>query len=300
MKVKSFVVDGNVIDLESSASGVIETTWAHLQSLKHEKQLIPGATYRIVDYDTIIYEPETQTMGHQFDILVMALSSSKLSENAHAIHHEGDTYFANSKLEAWKLQYCLDNDRDRFGWADETNGKGVIYRLTDEFGNSCPYDFKNIKFRANIGDVNSEFWYTFACANNKSTDLSLSDINYVRNNYLSDNYYQVYHSDSEELYGQSGFIPATGNGSFYDGSQPVYDFPWTRTEILQLPFFHFLGPEQMGSYVCPNCCVCRVEPGQQSPLMILAPQRGAKIYNRGPLITESNNKLGADVYSKKL
>jgi hypothetical protein len=42
--------------------------------------------------------------------------------------------------------YCLDNDTDRFAWADEVNGKGVIYRMIDEFNNDCPYDFKNIQF----------------------------------------------------------------------------------------------------------------------------------------------------------
>jgi hypothetical protein len=49
-------------------------------------------------------------------------------------------------LEAWELKYCLDNDRQRFTWAD-LNGKGVIYYMKDEFGNECPYDFKNILFK---------------------------------------------------------------------------------------------------------------------------------------------------------
>jgi len=26
------------------------------------------------------------------------------------------------------------------------NGKGVIYYMKDEFGNECPYDFKNIVY----------------------------------------------------------------------------------------------------------------------------------------------------------
>ena len=34
-------------------------------------------------------------------------------------------YFANSKLEAWDIKYCLDNDTSRFGWAS-SNGTGVI------------------------------------------------------------------------------------------------------------------------------------------------------------------------------
>ena len=56
-------------------------------------------------------------------------------------------HFANSKLESWVLKYCLDNNTDRFNWADAENGKGVIYRLIDEYNNDCPYDFKNVQFK---------------------------------------------------------------------------------------------------------------------------------------------------------
>lgn len=57
-----------------------------------------------------------------------------------------NTYFNNSNLSAWEIKYCLDNDTDRFAWADP-DGYGVIYYLKDEFNNSAPYDFKNIQFR---------------------------------------------------------------------------------------------------------------------------------------------------------
>ena len=56
-------------------------------------------------------------------------------------------YFQNSKLAAWKIWYCLDNDITKYMWADTTNGKGVIYRMIDEWGNDCPYDFKNVQFK---------------------------------------------------------------------------------------------------------------------------------------------------------
>ena len=48
--------------------------------------------------------------------------------------------------------YCLDNDTTRFLWADATNGKGVVYRLIDEFNNDIKYDFKNILFQRKITD----------------------------------------------------------------------------------------------------------------------------------------------------
>ena len=55
-----------------------------------------------------------------------------LNEEARAIQHEGDTYFADCDLNAWKIWYCLDNDATRFAWTDSAKGKGVIYRMIDE------------------------------------------------------------------------------------------------------------------------------------------------------------------------
>ena len=68
----------------------------------------------------------------------------------HTLKIEG--VFTNSgktsaNLDAWELKYCLDNDTSRFGWADTTNGKGVIYYMKDDRGNECPYDFKQIQFK---------------------------------------------------------------------------------------------------------------------------------------------------------
>jgi len=83
-----------------------------------------------------------------------------------------EDYFANSKLESWKIKYCLDNDTDRFAWANTVNGKGVIYRMIDEFNNDCPYDFKNIRFL-----VSGEYLYTFnyyAAYEDEEYDLSLN------------------------------------------------------------------------------------------------------------------------------
>ena len=127
-----------------------EITWSELKALRDNSQLIPGIQYRITDYVTTTVQENTQSAGHQFDIIVVADDVNKLNENARAILHSGDTYFANSKLEAWELKYCLDNDTTRFAWADTTNGKGVIYRMVDEFNNDCPYDFKNIQFKRKI------------------------------------------------------------------------------------------------------------------------------------------------------
>ena len=52
----------------------------------------------------------------------------------------------------------------------ETCSKGIIYRMIDEFGNDCPYDFKNITFFKENGQV--DYWlYTFN--SNTNTDNSM-------------------------------------------------------------------------------------------------------------------------------
>ena len=150
---------GNRITNESVK--MIETTWAELKALRDDGELVKGTQYRITDYLTTTALADTRSAGHQFDIIMTADSKSVLNENARAAVHAGDTYFADSKLQTWKLKYCLDNDSSRFTWADTTNGKGVIYRLIDEKENDLPYDFKNIQFlRYKVSKylVNSANW----------------------------------------------------------------------------------------------------------------------------------------------
>ena len=193
---------------EMPDSDTNSVTYGQLVEMRQAALLEPGMLYRITDYATTTVQENTRSAGHQFDIVVMALDSKTLAERAWAMPHDGDEYFKNSKLEAWQLWYCLDNDVKRFMWADgggfkiEDNdtafrrnpssdtvdfygwtdgetllftnilypavgtqtyddqfspadkvkevvagGKGVIYRMIDEFFNDCPYDFKNIQFK---------------------------------------------------------------------------------------------------------------------------------------------------------
>lgn len=286
-------------------NGLIEVKWQELKDKRDNGQLIPGSLYRITDYNCTTTQENTRSAGHQFDIVLLALSENKLAEEGWAMEHPTDvydvtfsdnvtkkcyiykrneqfcnivdintlfgttekyfghdayvsideesktcvcrfdssdlniedcqySYFQNSNLSAWKVWYCLDNDTSRFAWAQEeipivtnsiicdtsidtnkeyvkgsgtaltvdgidyyywgtidhtggcytTNltptvgdkiytrisyvdilqmvecgtiisvnmeggipaGKGVIYRLIDEWNNDVPYDFKNIQF----------------------------------------------------------------------------------------------------------------------------------------------------------
>lgn len=290
---------------EFSPNNMIETTWTNLRSLRDSSQLVKGAWYRITDYNFVTTRLGIQSGNHQFDIVLLAISESMLSESGYACKHAGDHYFEREVTEggiewlytlyvddyvesygdepvdhaddihstdvfcdsgvlphpgtgddvpvlyktdtgeysidepdyddayfyegtydldgdeydmwgkyeydhdneewvfmqqyaltpivvedgelitspipetkivpvnmnAWELKYCLDNDKELFNWA-ETDGKGVIYYLKDEFGNEAPYDFKNILFqRKNITSVSSNDLSIFTQGENSHLGL---------------------------------------------------------------------------------------------------------------------------------
>lgn len=338
-KFGGYYTDGEIDEMfdNFSPDTMIETTWANLRSLRDGSQLVKGAWYRITDYNFVTTKLGVQSGNHQFDIVLLAISESMLSESGYACKHAGDHYFERevteggiewmytiyvddygesygdepmdhqddlhssdefcdsgvlthpntdddvpvlyktdtgeydiddpdyndayfyegtydfdgdefdmwSKYEwsaddeewvfmqqyaltpivvedgelivspipeakivpvnmnAWELKYCLDNDKDLFDWA-ETEGKGVIYYLKDEFGNEAPYDFKNAMFRryqvSTVSDAvlnglrnmylyqdgyyaltrnsNSKYWYTFASSDGASDGSLFGECTY--------------------------------------------------------------------------------------------------------------------------
>lgn len=142
-----------------------EITYLELVNLRDSQSLVPGNWYRITDYITTTVQSETKSAGNQFDLIVLALSENELSHHARAIAHEGDTYFDGNDLAAWQIWYDLDNDTEKYEWADAENGKGVIYRMIDEKRNDCPYDFKNILFyndKLTTYTMGDKYYYTFS------------------------------------------------------------------------------------------------------------------------------------------
>lgn len=177
-------IDNIYATLENIPSGgsYTEITWQELKNLRDNSQLSAGSLYRITDYQCTTVQENTRSAGHQFDIIVLALTNNTLSEQAWAAYSR-DTYFKKQNLSAWKLWYCLDNDTTRFNWADNTsgNGRGVIYRMIDEYNNDVPYDFKNIQFIDTTNTLEGYF-YTFNQYTSQTTDSSIKS--YVKNNFL--------------------------------------------------------------------------------------------------------------------
>ena len=181
-------VSGDILDANSVADlvkgsedvdvDIREVKYNELVSLRNSNKLVPGCKYRITDYVTTTTQENTQSAGHAFDIIVLATDTNVLNENALATKHNGDTYFANSNLAAWELKYSLDNDTNKFEWADSTNGKGVIYYMKDEFNNECPYDFKNIQYIKTAGFVYLQYNYKSIFGRIDSYDKIIDGVTY--------------------------------------------------------------------------------------------------------------------------
>lgn len=197
---------------KEKVSQIVQVTYSQLKQMRDNGTLLPGQLYRITDYSTLILsQANTQSATHDFDIIVLATSENTLSEDAKAARHEGDTYFAEANLDAWTLKYSLDNDSERFAWAN-TNGKGVIYYMKDEYNNECPYDFKNIMFkRWNMTNFNFEsFSLEDENAHNyiiSALDMNVSDYKYLR-------YCHTDNIGTEYMYGLP-FSPDVNNSKFY-------------------------------------------------------------------------------------
>ena len=195
--------------------GIQHVTYAQLVTLRNNSGLVAGQWYRITDYmTTVANDTEARSAGHPFDLLVMATSANTLSEDAKAVKSSRDTdgYFADASLNAWKVWYCLDNDDTRYKWADTENGKGVIWRMIDEWGNECPYDFKNVQFkRYAISDITSSTLTADALTNLQETFC------YDQNGGKC--------FATKDVYGN--WIPSDSNGASYEVDETIYEWYYT-------------------------------------------------------------------------
>ena len=91
-------LNGDWSEIDTSGGGggggsIISKTWAALKFLRDTKTLVPGQSYRIIDYTTTIVQANATSAGHDFDVIVTALSDNELSEDAKCVRKDGDTYF---------------------------------------------------------------------------------------------------------------------------------------------------------------------------------------------------------------
>ena len=168
--IKNFRDELLIESEDVSKPNYIEVTYKELVDLRNSGSLVPGAFYRMIDYETLIYKNSdvppyglqysnrNEVLGKPFDLVILSLSEASLSDKCYAVKSARDVegYFNDEDLCKWDLRYDLDNNAYKYAWAlskertpDNTEGKGVIFYMRDENGNTASYDFKNILFAYN-------------------------------------------------------------------------------------------------------------------------------------------------------
>lgn len=259
-KIERVSVNGQVYELAGSGGGstvMTNITYAELKSLRDTSSLVPGNKYRITDYETKTNPSKSdfRSAGHNFDIVLTAISTSLFEKKGYAMAREGDEYFSESSPELWELYYTLDNDTGSYPFCDP-NGKGVIYKMVDEKNNSAPFDFKNIQatlnnaYAANVKTNNLYFyWLSYADENTTGTvssqdhikDASVCSPKTKNNSLLNgpsiDNTIILFKHQFENLFG----LPSIGYSTFYGN---------TVIQVVNTPLVqsYNLGKKRFRSY----------------------------------------------------
>ena len=87
----SIVTDNTIGDILKN-NLIIKVTWRELKDLRDNGELTPGTLYRITDYQCVTTQENTRSAGHQFDIVLLALSTNKLAEEGWARMNENNVY----------------------------------------------------------------------------------------------------------------------------------------------------------------------------------------------------------------
>lgn len=154
--------------LEHAGAGLANITWAELVTLRSAHNLTPGQMYRITDYVTTTKQSGTSSAEHRFDLIVTALSSDTLSEDAMAVQtgerytkrivpsdftEEGWDISTDNPLEFEFVQYVDDEESVVTYAKDEEDGtiKGDKV-VAVEIRGGIPYLFKTDVLNASFAD----------------------------------------------------------------------------------------------------------------------------------------------------
>lgn len=153
---------------EIGGGGCENLTYEEFVSKVNNSELVEGCLYRITDYETVVTgDSLTTAPEHGFDLIVLATSSNSYSNKCWATPTDRYQYppYPNCQLGKWQIWWS--HERTNQIWVPEAGHKGVIYRMIDEWGNDCPYDFKSImlKVPAFASEVNGTLGTVGSLAN---------------------------------------------------------------------------------------------------------------------------------------
>jgi hypothetical protein len=140
---KNYCLVRSTVNVAEAIPAMISTTYAELKQLRDDSKLIPGAFYRITDYECTTSQAGSRAMNNKFDIIVQALSTNTLSEDAKADYHYNedgsvDGYFLKSvgnalKPDAITVHYTVYED-----YAEKNEIRNGAYHDVDKF---VAYDY---------------------------------------------------------------------------------------------------------------------------------------------------------------
>ena len=154
--------------------GLIETTWADLVELRDNAELVKGAYYRITDYNFVTTKLGIQSGNHQFDIVLLAISESMLSESGYAVKHAGDHYFEREVTEGgieWLYTLYADDYGENYGTepidhADDIHSQDVFcdsgVMTHPDTGDDVPVLYKTDSEEYTIDEPDYEDVYFYA------------------------------------------------------------------------------------------------------------------------------------------
>lgn len=123
----------NLYESQENFFNMQQVTYSELVELRNNGELVSGKYYRITDYVATANSESNYTPTNvPLDVIIMALTEDTLCQEGYAVKRNGYNYSSNANdsfKQTIKIYYTLDNDIDKYDWADAENGKGVIYRL---------------------------------------------------------------------------------------------------------------------------------------------------------------------------
>ena len=214
----------NKYDLKNN---IVKITYENLLETKSKSMLVPGCFYRIIDYVTTTHAPQTTSAFHKFDIIVMAISASSISEDACAIQHDNEEYFAKNNLSAWKIKYCVDNDASRFSWAVPDQYAGFL--IGNKLYVAAP--MQNI-------EIDGIRYYAFVCENDVVYSTSEMPDEGVRYYLYQDDYFWGWCMNEGGVFTGKQDRSIEGRGVIYYlkdefGNEAGYDFKNIQFKVLE-------------------------------------------------------------------
>ena len=188
-----------VFDNFGEDGGQVEVTASTLNTMVNKEALVPGARYKVTDFQTIYTSNNNETWGvdknpsEKYELILVANTEERLDPRATIVGHEN-----------WYVEYDITPKV----LSDGTVTKGTITFLRDENDNSAYYDFKNIKFRRNNTD-----YYTFSEIVNGVVKDSSCLHNTKYNTLGKDCYNNVFLGDTYNNIMQQGCV----NNTFWKG-----------------------------------------------------------------------------------